>query len=349
MPRATSEKFSRLHSSAPKPQNKASTQANLQLSSASGSRSKHTSASAGGKDSGGGGTSNPLFNTERFGQHILKNPLVAQAIVDKANLKPTDSVLEVGPGTGNLTVRILEKVKHVTAVEADPRMAAELVKRVQGTPEQRKLDITIGDFVKAELPYFDVCISNTPYQISSPLVFRLLSHRPLPRVAILMFQREFALRLTATPGTENWSRLSANVQLYAKVDHIMKVARNNFRPAPNVESSVVRITPLDPPPPVKFEEFDGLTRILFTRRNKTCRANFQATGVDKMMGENWKAWKAIQKSQGMDVDDDEMDAKTVIDEILRDTGFSDVRPAKMGVDDLLKLLHAFHEKGFHFA
>jgi 18S rRNA (adenine1779-N6/adenine1780-N6)-dimethyltransferase len=114
-----------------------------------------------------------------------------------------------------------------------------------------------------------------------------------------MFQREFALRLTATPGTENWSRLSANVQLYAKVDHIMKVARNNFRPAPNVESSVVRITPLDPPPPVKFEEFDGLTRILFTRRNKTCRANFQATGVDKMMGENWKSWKASQKSQGM--------------------------------------------------
>lgn len=151
-------------------------------------------------------------------------------------------------------------------------------------------------------------------QISSPLVFRLLSHRPLPRVAILMFQREFALRLTATPGTEFWSRLSVNVQLYAKVDHIMKVARNNFRPAPNVrvpnlhsifqltllqvESSVVRITPISPPPSVPFEEFDGLTRILFTRRNKTCRANFQASGVEKMMKGNWKSWKAEQKAQG---------------------------------------------------
>lgn len=79
-----------------------------------------------------GATKNPIFNTERFGQHILKNPLVAQGIVDKASLKPTDIVLEVGPGTGNLTVRILEQAKRVTVVEMDPRMAAELTKRVQG-------------------------------------------------------------------------------------------------------------------------------------------------------------------------------------------------------------------------
>ena len=80
-------------------------------------------------------------------------------------------------------------------------------------PEQRKLEVIIGDFVKVDLPYFEVCISNTPYQISSPLVFRLLSHRPLFRVAILMFQREFAMRLVARPGTALWSRLSANVQV----------------------------------------------------------------------------------------------------------------------------------------
>jgi len=147
--------------------------------------------------------------------------------------------MEVGPGTGNLTVKILEKAKHVTAIEMDPRMAAEVIKRVQGTwvrfgfglpclsltiytlsfsstidsPEQRKLEVVIGDFVKVDIPYFEVCISNTPYQISSPLVFRLLSHRPLFRVAILMFQREFALRLVARPGTSLWSRLSANVQV----------------------------------------------------------------------------------------------------------------------------------------
>jgi len=143
------------------------------------------------------------------------------------------------------------------------------------------------------LPHFDVCISNTPYQISSPLVFRILSHRPIPRVAILMFQREFAQRLVARPGTELWSRLSANVQLYSKVDMIMNVGKNNFRPPPQVESSVVRITPLDPPPPIKFEEFDGLARIVFSRRNKITHATFMAKGVLELLEKNWRTWCSL--------------------------------------------------------
>ena len=104
------------------------------------------------------------MNTD-LGQHVLKNPGVAQAIVDKADLKQSDIVLEVGPGTGNLTVKILEKAKRVIAVELDPRMAAEVTKRVQGKPEQKRLEVMLGDVVKTELPYFDVCISNTPYQV----------------------------------------------------------------------------------------------------------------------------------------------------------------------------------------
>ena len=174
----------------------------------------------------------------------------------------------------------------------------------------------IGDFVKADLPYFEVCISNTPYQISSPLVFRLLSHRPLFRVAVLMFQREFAMRLVARPGSGLWSRLSANVQvgatrfslslgrplradsnykLYAKVDNVMHVSKNDFRPPPQVESSVIRLVPIDPPPPVKFEEFDGLNRIIFSRPNKTVRGNFQAKGVMKMLEQNRRTWLAAQE------------------------------------------------------
>lgn len=109
------------------------------------------------------------FNTN-VGQHILKNPGVAEAIVQKADLKPSDVVLEVGPGTGNLTVRILEKARKVIAVELDPRMAAEVTKRVQGTPMQKRLDVLLGDVIKTELPPFDVCISNTPYQVRPPLL-----------------------------------------------------------------------------------------------------------------------------------------------------------------------------------
>ncbi|KZT05276.1 rRNA adenine dimethylase [Laetiporus sulphureus 93-53] len=320
MPRATSDRFNRAHQSSAK---------------AKGSESS----------SSGSGVHNPIFNTERFGQHILKNPQTAQTIVDTANLRPTDNVLEVGPGTGNLTVRILEKAKHVTVVEMDPRMAAELTKRVQGKPEQRKLDVMIGDFVKATLPYFDVCISNTPYQISSPLVFRLLSHRPLFRTAILMFQREFALRLVARPDTELWSRLSANVQLYAKVDLVMNVSKNNFRPPPKVESSVVRLVPRDPPPPVEFGEFDGLTRIVFGRRNKVVHANFQAKGVMEMLERNWNTWASMNDVKI----EDNVNIKQKVEEVLDETRFKDSRAAKMDIDDLLKLLSAFHDAGIHFA
>jgi 18S rRNA (adenine1779-N6/adenine1780-N6)-dimethyltransferase len=94
-----------------------------------------------------------------LGQHILKNPGVASAIVAKANLKQSDHVLEVGPGTGNLTVLILREAKQVSAVEMDPRMAAELTKRVQGTPYEKRLHIYLGDVIKMELPHFTVCIS----------------------------------------------------------------------------------------------------------------------------------------------------------------------------------------------
>jgi 18S rRNA (adenine1779-N6/adenine1780-N6)-dimethyltransferase len=111
----------------------------------------------------------------------------------------------------------------------------------------------VGDFLKVDLPYFDVCVSNTPYQISAPLVEKLLRHRPLFRSALLMFQREFALRLVAKPGDNLYCRLSVNTQLYAKVEHVMKVGKNNFRPPPKVESSIVRIEPLNPPPPIRFE------------------------------------------------------------------------------------------------
>ena len=116
-------------------------------------------------------TSNAIFKMKTdIGQHVLKNPGVAEAIIQKADLKQSDIVLEVGPGTGNLTVKILERVKKVIAIELDPRMAAEVTKRVMGTSQAKKLEVLLGDVCKMELPYFDVCISNTPYQVRSPLL-----------------------------------------------------------------------------------------------------------------------------------------------------------------------------------
>ncbi|KAM7185846.1 Dimethyladenosine transferase [Rhypophila sp. PSN 637] len=231
-----------------------------------------------------------------FGQHILKNPGISDAIVEKAYLKPTDVVLEVGPGTGNITVRALEKAKKVIAVELDPRMGAEVTKRVQGTPLAKKLEVILGDVIKMpELPPCDALISNTPYQISSPLIFKMLAMPNPPRVAVLMFQREFAKRLVAQPGDALYSRLSVNVNFWATCRHIMKVGKQNFKPPPKVESDVVRIEPLigSARPNIAFEEFDGLLRIAFNRKNKTLRAGFNQKEVLSMCERNYKVYCSL--------------------------------------------------------
>ncbi|KAI8939047.1 Dimethyladenosine transferase [Plenodomus lindquistii] len=247
-----------------------------------------------------------IFKMDKdLGQHILKNPGVAAAIVQKAHLKQSDHVLEVGPGTGNLTVLILKAAKAVTAVEMDPRMAAELTKRVQGTPEAQRLKVMLGDVIKTELPHFDVCISNTPYQISSPLVFKLLSLPRPPRCCILMFQREFAMRLFAKPGEKLYSRLSVNVQMWAKVSHVLKVGRNNFNPPPLVESNVVRIEPKHPRPQIAYDEWDGLLRIAFVRKNRTLRASFLGTAaVLDLLASNYRLFCA---QNDIAVDDSPLD------------------------------------------
>jgi len=156
-----------------------------------------------------------------------------------------------------------------------------------------RLKIIVGDVLKTELPYFDVCVANLPYQISSPIVFKLLLHRPIFRSALLMFQREFALRLVAKPGDELYCRLSVNTQLLAKVTHVMKVGKNNFRPPPKVESSVVKIEPINPPPPINFQEWDGLLRIAFSRKHKTLAANFKSHVVMEMLEQNYRTFCAL--------------------------------------------------------
>ncbi|EGS18354.1 dimethyladenosine transferase-like protein [Thermochaetoides thermophila DSM 1495] len=229
------------------------------------------------KKSKGSGSTNIFKFDKDYGQHILKNPGISDAIVEKAFLKPTDVVVEVGPGTGNITVRALERAKKVIAIELDPRMGAEVTKRVQGTPLAKKLEVILGDVIKLpQIPPCDALISNTPYQISSPLIFKMLSMPQPPRVAVLMFQREFAKRLVAKPGDSLYSRLTVNVNFWATCTHIMKVGKANFKPPPKVESDVVRIEPYlgSARPNIAFEEFDGLLRIAFNRKNKTLRAAF---------------------------------------------------------------------------
>ena len=306
-----------------------------------------------------------------FGQHILKNPAIVNAIVDKAGVKSTDVVLEIGPGTGNLTTKLLDACKKVVAVEFDPRMVLELRRRVQGDPVQNsKLEIIQGDFLKVDLPYFDVCVANVPYQISSPLIFKLLAHRPMFRSATLMFQREFAMRLVAPPGDALYCRLSVNTQLLARTQHILKVGKNNFRPPPKVDSSVVRLEPRHPQIPVNFKEWDGLVRFCFGRKNKTLGGIFRTKNVLELLTNNYRTYKALQVvpdkkankakqasgGDSMDVDDagaatgtSPEVVKQLIEDVLATDGFAEMRSSKMSQDDFLRLLAVFNSKGIHFA
>lgn len=285
-----------------------------------------------------------VFNKD-FGQHILKNPMIITSMLEKAGLRNTDVALEIGPGTGNLTIKMLEKVSKVIACEIDVRLVAELQKRVQGTPYQSKLHIMIGDALKTELPFFNICVANIPYQISSPLVFKLLLHRPFFRCAVLMFQREFAERLVAKPGDKLYCRLSVNTQLLARVDMLMKVGKNNFRPPPKVESSVVRIEPRNPPPPIAYKEWDGLTRIAFLRKNKTLGSTFRQTSVLATLEKNYKVHCSLNNKE-MPAD---FDIKTKVENILTDSEFDQKRGRILDIDDFMTLLHVFNKEGIHFS
>ena len=329
-----------------------------------------------------------LAANTNIGQHFLKNPAVVDSICEKSKLLKSDTVLEIGPGTGNLTVKLLELSKKVIAVEFDRRMVRETLKRVEGTPNEHALRIIQGDVLKVDLPPFDVCVANLPYQISSPFLFKMLEHTPAFRCAVVMFQLEFAQRLTAKSGSDLFCRLSVNCQLLAKVTNVLKVGKNNFRPPPKVDSMVVRIEIKNPRPDVNFQEWDGLIRILFNRKHKTCRAILTTKSTLAMLEENRKTHLALlagamtttntsggkkknkknksnsnsnSNSNSMDVDhtttstttttttDDLPDIKTTVEEILSAEGYSESRAAKMEQNDFLRLLAAFNSKDIHFA
>uniref|UniRef100_A0A0R3S0G8 rRNA adenine N(6)-methyltransferase n=1 Tax=Elaeophora elaphi TaxID=1147741 RepID=A0A0R3S0G8_9BILA len=285
------------------------------------------------------------FNTDR-GQHILKNPGIVNAIIEKSAIKATDTVFEVGSGTGNLTVALMGKAKKVIACEIDQRMIAELKKRVIGTLYQQKLEVKQGDAIKMEWPFFDVCVANIPYQISSPFVFRILLQRPLPRYAILMFQKEFADRLLAKPGSKLYCRLSVNVQFLAQVEHLMKVKRTEFRPPPKVDSAVVRIAPRNPPPQINFQEWDSLLRIIFLRKNRTLLSLFKNNQVCDSLEKGYRALCSIKNK--VSFINKRIIMKDKVERIITESGFASKRARHMDTEDFLSLLLTFNKEDIHF-
>lgn len=281
------------------------------------------------------------------GQHLLHNKGVIHKFVEVADIRSSDAVYEVGCGTGEVTMELLPRARKVYTVDLESRMVEETKSRAQSAGFQN-MEARVGDALRVEMPHrFDVCVSNLPYKISAPIIFRLLRRisegRPW-RSAVLMLQREFAERLLSDPGEKGFSRLALNVRLFAKAVRLFDVKAGSFVPAPEIHSTVIRLEPRIPAPEVDFNEWDAMIRVIFLRRRKTLRASLKKLSTLSMLEQNYKMWCSLSGNKPSAVPFPELVRSVLNDEaMLRERAFS------MDLDDLHLLLKAFNRRGIHFA
>jgi len=200
------------------------------------------------------------------GQHVLVDWKYLKKIVSYAELSFDDVVLEVGCGTGRLTKLLLRSVEKVYGIEVDERMVRLLQKRFEHEIKSGRFVLIHGDALKVDFPKFDKFVSNIPYNISSPLTFKLLRHNF--KLAIVTYQREFAERLVAKPGSKRYGRLSVVARAYCRAEILETIPPKAFKPKPKVESAIVSIVPEPEVEVENLELFEDLVRFAFSRRRK---------------------------------------------------------------------------------
>jgi 16S rRNA (adenine1518-N6/adenine1519-N6)-dimethyltransferase len=226
---------------------------------------------------------------KQFGQHWLRNERVLDRIIQAANLTSIDRVLEIGPGTGILTRRLVSAASAVVAVEIDRDLCALLVKKMGNIDNFLLLE---NDFLNLDLegtltdfPNFqktNKVVANIPYNITGPILEKLLGNilhpadRPFESI-VLLVQKEVAERLYAKPGTKAFGALSIRVQYLAHCELVCPVLARDFSPPPKVDSAVVRLTPrkLDIAA-TSPKLLDNLVRLGFGTRRKMLRNNLQS-------------------------------------------------------------------------
>ncbi|MDK2915907.1 MAG: rRNA (adenine1518-N6/adenine1519-N6)-dimethyltransferase [Euryarchaeota archaeon] len=207
-------------------------------------------------------------------QHFLVDKRAVEKIAGFVDVSGR-RVLEIGPGEGVLTRALLDRGATVIAVEIDPALVEELETVFADEIGEGRLKIIHGDAKKVDIPPFDIVVANLPYSVSSKITFRLLEIGF--EAAVLMYQKEFAQRMIAPPGTPNVGRLSVMVQTYASVKPLLDLGPGSFRPPPQVRSWVVRITPHEPPHPITDRRvYADAVRVLFSHRRKTVRKGLRS-------------------------------------------------------------------------
>ncbi len=212
---------------------------------------------------------------KRFGQHFLHDPRVLARIVDAIDARPDDAIVEIGPGEGALTRPLLERVKSLQAIEIDRDLAAALPPGVT-VHRADALEFDYGIF-----PARIRVVGNLPYNISTPLLFRLARYADRVRDMHFMLQLEVVERMVAAPSTPAYGRLSVALQARFGMRKLFNVPSGAFRPPPKVESAFVKLEPLARPLPMD----EDLLRKAFSARRKTLRnalpgIDFAALGID---------------------------------------------------------------------
>jgi 16S rRNA (adenine1518-N6/adenine1519-N6)-dimethyltransferase len=237
-----------------------------------------------------------------LGQNFLINTGIQQKIVDSCDLTTKDTVIEIGPGQGAITSRLLPLVKKLIVVEKDRHLAESLKQKFQ----ESNLEVISGDFLKWDmsiLPNDTVVIGNIPYYISTPIIEKILEHKDKIRQAFLMVQLEFGQRLAAKPGNKDYGSLSCFIQYYADVKLLFKISPGSFNPPPKVDSCFVSLT-FSSKPQLKAQNEQHLFKMIqtaFMQRRKTISNALKEFASDKDLPAILASLKIDPKSRPEDI------------------------------------------------
>jgi 16S rRNA (adenine1518-N6/adenine1519-N6)-dimethyltransferase len=212
---------------------------------------------------------------KRFGQNFLHDPGVIEQIIRAINPKPDDAIVEIGPGLGALTEEILAVNPRLQVVELDRDLIPVLRIKFFNYPDFRihEADALTFDFSQLMVDRPLRIIGNLPYNISTPLIFHLLGQAGVIRDMHFMLQKEVVQRMAAVPGDNNYGRLGIMTQYFCKVQPLFEVGPGAFRPAPKVDSAIVRLVPHEtlPNPARDLKTLQAVVRTAFNARRKTLR------------------------------------------------------------------------------
>lgn len=210
---------------------------------------------------------------KRFGQHFLHDPGVLARIVEAVNPRPGEHLVEIGPGPGALTARLLERVPRLDAVEIDRDLAATLRERWPQALVLHEGDALKFDFTRlaGERGGMLRLAGNLPYNISTPLLFHFLAHRAVISDATVMLQKEVVDRMAAAPGSSEYGRLTVMLAPWFDITSLFDVGPGAFQPPPRVWSAVARLTVLKEPRFALPDAFGTVVAQAFSQRRKTLR------------------------------------------------------------------------------